>query len=74
MQHFGTYHMDHAVYDPDKQLTLELYFVEITGEPIPSSEIEEIGWMGKKEYTEKHFPVAPSFDLFISDLIKDGHL
>jgi len=55
-------------------LKLELYLVEITGEPKPSSEIEVIAWISKEEFKAKKYPLAPSFYQVIPDLIKGGFL
>ena len=55
-------------------LKLELYFVEIVGTPKPSSEIETIAWISKEEFQAKKYPLAPSFDKVIPDVIKEGFL
>jgi hypothetical protein len=55
-------------------LSLELYRVTIKGDPIPSSEIEEIQRLDIQSFENKIFNLAPSFSLYIPDLIKDNLL
>ena len=70
---YRTYEIDKAVYNP-KSLSLELYFVKCSGEIVPSAEIECIEWMDRKDFRNKKFNLAPSFGIYVSDLIKEGFL
>ena len=70
---YKDYRMDKAAHS-DNSLLLELYLAEIKGEPMPSSEIGEIEWLGREEFENKKFNLAPSFYKFVVDLINDGLL
>lgn len=70
---FKTYHFDQAAHSP-QPLCLELYVVSFSGKIIPSSEIESVAWMSKDDFYLQKFNVAPSFDQYIPDLVKEGFL
>ena len=53
-------------------LRLELYLVYVSGKFQPSSEIERFEWMSKQDFYDKKFNVAPSFERYVPDLIKDN--
>ena len=72
-KHYKNYDIEKAAHS-DNQLALELYIVEIDGEPKPSAEIGEIEWLSKADFKNKKFNLAPSFYKFVPDLIKDGLL
>lgn len=73
MKHYKNYEIDKAAHS-DNKLTLELYIVEIKGEPKPSAEIGELVWLSKEDFNSKKFNLAPSFSKIVPDLIKDGLL
>jgi len=68
--HYNTYNIPEAVHS-GLPLSLELYKVEISGDIKPLSEIEETQWLSKEEFNSKKFNLAPSFNIFVPDLIKD---
>jgi 8-oxo-dGTP diphosphatase len=72
-EEFKTYHTVRALYHPSP-LDMVTYLVKIEGEPQPCSEIEEIVWIGKEDYKNRKYPLAPLFYDVIPDLIKAGHL
>jgi len=72
-KHYKDYRIDKAAHS-DNTLLLELYLTEIEGEPTPSSEIGELEWLGREEFENKKFNLAPSFYEFVVDLTKDGLL
>lgn len=69
--HYKDYYFEKA-HGKEVPLYLDLYRVEISGEPTPSSEIEEMQWMSKEDFENKTFNVAHSFYTHVPDLIKDG--
>ena len=70
---FKNYNIDKAAHS-DKELLLELYTVKVRGVPKPSSEIESIEWLGRKDFEQKKFNLAPSFYKFVPELIRAGLL
>ncbi len=70
---YKTYEIGKAAHS-NNPLSLELYFVEINGEPKPSSEIELIAWISKEDFEAKRYSLAPSFDKVIPDLIREGYI
>jgi ADP-ribose pyrophosphatase YjhB (NUDIX family) len=70
---YKTYEIGKAA-TSNRPLKLELYLVEIDGEPKPSSEIEVIAWISKEDFDAKKYNLAPSFNQVIPDLIKEGFL
>ncbi len=70
---YNKYHMEIAAHT-NKPLELDMFFVEIEGEPKPSSEIGHIEWMSREDFEKKKFNTAPSFEMFVNDLIKDGFM
>lgn len=73
LKHYKTYKFERAAHS-NFPLILELFFVEIVGETVASSEIEKIEWLTKEDFFNKKYNVAPSFFTYIPDLIKDGLL
>lgn len=73
VKHYKDYNIEKAAHS-DNQLMLELYIIEINGEPKPSAEIGEIEWLSEADFKNKKFNLAPSFNKFVPDLIKDGLL
>ena len=72
-KHYKTYNIAKAAHS-DNPLTLELYFVNYIGQIIPSAEVEMVRWLSKKDFEDSKYNLAPSFQLEIPDLIKDGFL
>lgn len=72
-QHYRTYDIERAA-TSDRPLILELYFVNIIGTPKPHCEIEVIEWLSRTDFLNKRFNLAPSFDVFMPDLMKDNYL
>jgi 8-oxo-dGTP diphosphatase len=72
-KHYKTYELGKAA-TSNRPLKLELYFVEIEGEPKPSSEIETIAWISRQDFEAKKYNLAPSFDEVIPDLVREGFL
>ena len=71
--HYKNYHFEKDAYR-EMPLDIELYFVEIEEEPKVSSEIESMEWLTKEDIENKKVNLAPSFDTFLPDFIKDGLL
>lgn len=67
--HFKNYNIKKAAHD-DQPLVLELYLIEINGNPKPSSEIETFEWIFRKDFENKKFNLSPSFNQIIPDLIE----
>lgn len=65
---FKTYEISRAA-NTNVPLTLELYHVTADGTPKPSAEIEIFHWLSKKEFEQKTHNLAPSFAIFVPDLI-----
>ncbi len=72
-QHYNTYNITKAAHS-GKSLSLELYHVTIKGDPQPSAEIERVEWLSVDDFESKKFNLAPSFYIYVPDLIKDGIL
>jgi len=72
-KHYKTYAIAQAAHSK-QPLSLELYLVEIEGEPRASAEIEKIAWLSRTDFANKKFNLAPSFDIYIPDLIQAGIL
>lgn len=72
-EHYKTYDIIKAAHS-GLPLSLELYHVSIEGEPKPSAEIEKIEWLSVEDFENKKFDLAPSFYIYVPDLIKDGLL
>jgi 8-oxo-dGTP diphosphatase len=70
---FKTYHAIKALYH-DSPLDMVTYIARIEGEPQPCSEIEEVVWIGKEDYKNRKYPLAPLFYKVIPDLIEEGYL
>ena len=70
---YRTYNLEKAAHSNDS-LSLELYLVSYSGEVKPSSEIEIVEWMSKEDFYAKRYNLAPSFEKFVSDLIRDDLL
>ena len=70
---YRTYEIAKAAHS-NLPLRLELYLVEIKGEPKPSAEIEEIAWLSKADFEAGKYNLAPSFSEFTWDLISEGFL
>lgn len=51
------------------------YFVTITGEPRPASEVEDFRWVTWQEVTEGAYILPPAmYDMLMVRLHEDGHL
>lgn len=72
-RHYRTYEIEKAAHS-NLPLRLELYLVELKGEPKPSAEIEEIAWLSRADFEAKKYNLAPSFSEFTEDLIGEGFL
>src|SRR3989344_3303237 len=73
IKHYKDYHFKKAAHS-DNALDIGLYIVEIQGEPRASREIESMEWLNGENIQNKKVNVAPSFDTFLPDFIKDGLL
>lgn len=73
IKHYKDYHFEKAAHS-DNALDIDLYLVETKGNPVASREIEIIEWFNKEDIQNKKVNVAPSFDTFLPDFIKDGLL
>lgn len=69
--HYKDYYFEKAQ-GKDVPLYLGLFYVEVAGEPTPSSEIEEMQWMSREDFENKKFNLAHSFYTHVPDLIKDN--
>ena|SRR3989344_3201730 len=69
--HYKDYYFEKAQ-GKEVPIYLDLYRVEIKGDPNASSEIEEMQWMSKEDFENETFNVADSFYTHVPDLIKDG--
>ena len=72
-EHYKTYDIKKAAHS-DHSLSLELYFVSFEGDPKPSAEVEKIAWLSVADFESGKFNLAPSFYVYVTDLIKDGFL
>lgn len=72
-KHYKTYNIGKAAH-VDKPLLLELFLVKVQGKITASGEIEKIEWLGEGDFLSKKFNLAPSFSVFVPDLIKDDIL
>lgn len=70
---FKTYEFNRAA-NANLPLTLELYIVTVDGTPVPSAEIETCNWLSKRDFESKSYNLAPSFYVFVPDLIRHGYL
>ena len=70
-KHYKDYYFEKAAHSNDS-LFLEVYIVEIQGRLKPSAEIETMEWLGKDDFINKKFNLAPSFNTQVPDLIYDG--
>ncbi len=71
--HYKTYYFQKAAHS-DSPLLIELYIVKVRGDFKISSEIEAMEWFSKKDFDNKNFNLAPSYDTFVPDFIVDGLL
>lgn len=55
-------------------LILELYHVTAFGMPEPAAEIETFNWLSKSDFENEIYPLAPSFSLFVPDLISHKYI
>lgn len=46
----------------NRQVIIELFLVQISGEPKPSNEIVELHWLSKNEYLKKKFDMASGLE------------
>jgi|SRR3989344_1043977 len=69
-KYYKTYNFEKAAH-ADVPLVLELYFVDIVGNIAPFSEIEKVDWLSREDFETKKFNLAPSFQTYIPDLIKE---
>jgi len=58
--------------DLTDRLLLRTYFVDIAGEPKPSSEIEEIAWVDRINYNK--YNLGTALKSIIPELIQDDYL
>lgn len=72
-RYYKTYEIAKAAHS-NLPLRLELYLVEIEGEPKPSAEIEIIAWLSRADFEAKKYNLAPSFYEWVPDLIIEGFL
>ncbi len=70
---YNTYEIAQAAHS-NNSLSLELYFVAYSGELVVSREVESLEWMSREDFENKRFNFAPSFEVYIPDLIKEGLL
>jgi len=73
IKHFKTYKMDKAAHS-SHPLILELYFIDVSGKIIPSSEIEKFEWLSREDFKAKKFDIAPSFYIYVPDLIEQDRI
>lgn len=69
-KHYRTYSFNTGDY-ADRNLLLELYFVEFTGEPKPCSEIEELCWFSAEDFIKRIKELPSSYITVVPDLIED---
>ena len=69
-EYYGEYGLARAAHST-LPLHLELYLVWCEGVPRPASEIEQLAWMSREDYHAGTYIVAPSFDVFVPDLLRD---
>ena len=60
-------------YNDTADLRVRAYFTEVSGEPKPTSEVEELMWVGK-DFEKKKQLLATALLVIIPSLIKDGLL
>ena len=70
---FKTYEISSAA-NTNLPLTLELYLLTVDGAPEPSAEIETFTWLSKLDFQNKTYTLAPSFDIFVPDLISHNYI
>ena len=71
--HYKDYYFDSGLYI-EKPLQIELYLVDINGEPKVSREIEDMKWLSKDDIKNRQVKLAASFDEFLPDFVKGGLL
>lgn len=70
---FKTYEITQAA-NTNLPLALELYNVTAAGTPEPSAEIEMFNWLSKKDFENEIYSLAPSFSLFVPDLMRHDYI
>lgn len=70
---FKIYYFSKALFH-DSPLKSVTHLAEIEGEPKPGSEILEIAWLGKKDYNERKYDLAPLIHEVVQDLNESGYL
>ena len=70
---YNTYEVEKAAHS-NIPLSLDLFLVEHSGEIIPSGEIESVEWMSRQDFLGKKYNLAPSFNIFVEDLMRDDFL
>ena len=61
-----------AAHHGSEQVQVTAYFVELDGQPAPNSEIEELLWVDRDNYTKHN--LGNALKVIIPELIKDGVL
>ena len=74
-KHYFSLPTTKAVSDPSVELDIHLYLCGLSGEPVASSEIEELRWMSKDDFEKRKYNVTYQMaDFIIPKLVKDGLL